>query len=415
MSYLFLFRAYPDVDHIAPLAWKLLERGERVHAVISPGYDGAADPHIRFLARHERFVLHEPWRAGRARRWLRSTFPYARRLLKRSGARLLVVEWGSGPRFSSASRGGRLPAIARRLSGSVLKAHRADPQEIRSNLVLAAAARGLPMVALPHGVSIKLEGMLVAGRKPEEVGDSKPLDWRDRGRFTAYVYDSEEQVSHHRTYANGDASAVQAWGSLRWSPEWFELNRALAPAFAWPDPGAELKVVLMAPKWRNRASADATADLVRGIQQQPFVSLAVKGHPRKEGSLGPLREAEGIDWSRIHDVSAIDSVPLIAASDVVIDVGSSIGLEVVMQGKVLLNPSFLHEIKTVFDVVEGSCVRAESREEALAYLRRHREGSPHRVAEAALSELMRRCVYAGEREPFDVVGRYADRVQALAG
>src|SRR5439155_11097484 len=111
---------------------------------------------------------------------------------------------------------------------------------------------------------------------------------------------------------------------------------------------------------------------------------------------------------------AIDSVPLIAASDVVIDVGSSIGIEVVMQGKALLNPSYLHGLRTLFDSIEGSCVRAGSPDEVVSYLHAHATGAAHRVPGEAYAELLRRAVYADRDQPFDVLGLYTTRVRALA-
>jgi hypothetical protein len=70
------------------------------------------------------------------------------------------------------------------------------------------------------------------------------------------------------------------------------------------------------------------------------VSLALKAHPRPAaGGADLLRADPEIDWDAIHDVTPVDSVSLIRAADVVIDVGSSIGIETVMQGKVLVNPT----------------------------------------------------------------------------
>jgi hypothetical protein len=410
VSYLFLFRAYPDIDHMSPLAWKLLEAGEEVHAVVSPGYDPSGDHRLEFLASHERFHLHAPWRRRGPLAMLCATFPYALYLLLRCRARLLAVEWGSGPRVSGIGSPGAPAAIARRLASSILAARRPDPQQVRANLILGATLLRRPVVALPHGVSVKLAGLKL--RDPEANGATQ---WADRNRFALCAYESREHLEMHLEHKNGDPSILEALGSLRWSPQWFELNREIAPSFAWPEADdGRLRVLLMAPKWRKRVDVEATRDLLRTLCGLDFVSLAVKGHPRKAGSLKPLEETPGVAWSEVHDVSRADSVPLIDASDVVIDVGSSIGLEVVMQGKVLLNPAFIHELTTVFDELDGSCVRAESVEQVASYLRRHHEGSPHVVGDEVMAELQRRCVYAGSAEPYDVPSRYAERVRALA-
>ena len=207
---------------------------------------------------------------------------------------------------------------------------------------------------------------------------------------------------------------MQTWGSLRWAPEWFELNRRIAPAFEWPEETHGVKVVYMVPKWRNRVHAEEAVDLLRRLQELDFVSLAVMGHPRrKDSSSDPLRCGSDIDWERIHDVTGVNSVSVIGACDVVIDVGSSIGIEVVMQGKVLVNPTYVHELETLFDTIEGTSVVAHSADEVLDYLRAHAAGAPHRVPEASLEELMRQTVYGSRAAPFDVLEEYGSNVRTL--
>jgi hypothetical protein len=415
MSYAFLFRAQPDVDHMSPLAWRLLSDGDEVHALVAPGYDPGTDPRLAFLATHPRFHLHAPWRAGRRLRRLRAALPYAFSFLRRHRVRVLVVEWGHGPRIDGSEGKLRMAVeLSRRFAASLLAAPRPDAGQVRSNMIFAATARGLPVACIPHGVSVKLEGRTVHGPQARRFEREGTIDWSDRNRFAVYVYDSEHHRRWHLEHALGDPEVLEAWGSLRWSPQWFRQSLGLYAPFEWPAEPGRVRVLLMAPKWRKRVDVEAAIGLVERIQGLEFVTLAVKGHPRKTGSLEPLRQAAGIDWSRIRDVSAADSVPLIAAADVVIDVGSSIGIEVVLQGKVLLNPAFLHELTTVFDVLDGSCVRASDADEAIAYLRAHAEGRRHRVDDAVLAELERLCIYAEEPRPFDVPGRYAERIRALA-
>lgn len=423
--YLFVFRCYPDIDHLGPLAYKLLEEGEEVHGLVSPCYDPDGDHHLRFLATYERFHLHRAWpapagsgRVARARaavgRWLRDTLPWSIGFLLRHRIDVVAVEWGDGPRARRRASAGAAVALARRLAGSVRTAGKGVPQQQRSNFVLAAWLIGRPLVCLPHGLSIKLDA-IVFGDQAERFEREGTIDWSDRNRFTAYVLNTEHHLRWHLEHAGGDPAVMKNWGSLRWAPDWFEVNRRIAPSFAWPGAdGGDLKVILMAPKWFNLASPEAASELVLAMQALDFVSLAVKNHPRLTATDDPLRSDPAIDWARLHDVTAIDSVALIAAADVVIDVGSSIGIEVVMQDKVLVNPAHLHGLKTLFDEIEGSCVRAESAGEVVAYLRDHHAGNPHRVAPEVHAELMRRTVYGGVDEPFDVLGLYASRLRALA-
>ncbi len=413
MSYVIVFRVSPDIDHMAPLAWKLLEDGEEVHALVAPGYDVDDDPRLGLLRGYECFHLHRPGR-GFGGRW-QATLPYALWFVRRNRIALVAVEWGYGlpEGYERLRSPAGIAAVARTLAASLLRAGR-NPQQPRASFIAAARLSGVALVCLPHGLSVKLDvasnvevaGMLARGT----------LDWRDRNRFDAYVLNTEHHRQMTLEHAGGDPAVMQTWGSLRWAPEWFELNRRLAPRLQWPgEPGARVKVAFMVPKWRNRVDAPAAIELFRRLHELDEISLAVVGHPRTgQGSGNPLRAAEGVDWSLVHDLSGRNSVSIIREADVVIDVGSSIGIEVIMQDKVLVNPAYLHEIETLFDTVSGCCVVARGTDQVLAYLRAHATGTPHRTSPAARAELLRHAVYGSRAEPFDVAGLYAERVRALA-
>jgi len=419
-AFLFVFRVSPDIDHMSPLVWKLLEEGERVHVVLSPGYDPGDDHRLALLRTYARFTLHHLWPpsdAGGVRSvlgYLRSSLPYALALLARERVQVVAVEWGYGlrPAYDELWSLAGLTAVLRSLVRSIIRA--SEPWQTRSNFLVAARLLGLPMVCLPHGLNIK------HGTEWNDdwvrLMKEGPVDYLDRNRFTAYILNTEEMRDWHIDHAMGDPEIMEALGSLRWSPEWFELNRRLAPPFEWPGESENrVRVLFMVPKWANRVRAEETLELVRRLQEQDEVSLAVMGHPRKsEGGTDPLRADPRIDWSRIHDVSGVNSVSAIGACDVVVDVGSSIGIEVVMQGKVLVNPTYLHEMSTFFDTIEGAAVVARGPDGVVAYLEGHARGSRHETEASSYDALMRQAVYANRPEPFDVLEAHRRRLTDLA-
>jgi hypothetical protein len=422
VSYLFVLRSYPDIDHMLPLAWKLAAGGEEVHAIVSPGYDPEPDHRLRFARRSPTFHLHEiaPARSSRgglggllarARALARSTLPYALLFMLRKRVRLVAVEWGYGlpEGYDRLGSPAGVVAVLRSLAGSLKRI--GHPSQIRANFVVAARLLGRATVCLPHGLSIKLDAVSTNS----DLG--RTIDWRDRNRFSAYVMNTDHHRRWFLEHAQGDPRVVETWGSLRWSPEWFELNRRIAPELRWPvERDGAVKVVFMLPKWRNRVHPERAIALIKRLQSLDAVSLAIKGHPRPtQGSADPLRSDPDVDWSRIHDMSAADSVSLIRAADAVIDVGSSIGIETVMQRKVLINPTYVHELTTLFDDIPGSCVVANDADEVEAALMACAEGRPPLASDGAHAELMRRAVYGSRPEPFDVLDHYTTRVRGLAG
>jgi len=412
MSHLLVLRTYPDIDHIAPLAWKLLEEGEEVHAVIAPGYDPAGDHRIALLRRYPRFHLHEVGRGPLG--MLRNTLPYALLDVLRRRVRVVGVEWGYGlaEGYERPASPAGIRAVARSIARSIVRAPRLDPFQTRLNYVIAARLLGRATVCLPHGLNIKLDSATTDDVRAKLANGG--LDWRDRNRFTRYVLNTEHHRQFHLDHAKGDPEVMETWGALRWSPAWFELNRELAPPYAWPRDADRLKVVFMLPKWRNQVHVDAVVELVRRVQALDYVSLAIKGHSRPEyGSADPLRDDPEIDWDRILDVSKVDSVSLIAAADAVLDVGSSIGIEVVLQGKLLINPVYIHELRTLFDAIPDSCVVAHDVGEVERALAAAAAGDAPRPTREALDELLRQAVYGG-RDPYDVPQLYYDRIIELA-
>ena len=417
MSYLIVFRSYPDIDHLAPMAWKLLDEGEEVHAVIARGYDPDSDHRLALLRQYPGYHEHRilPKHGGplaEAVAFFRTTLLWSIALVALGRVQLVAVEWGYGlpDGYEKPLSGAGLVAALRSLGRSLKAAARRDAHQPRNNFVVAARLLGRRAVCLPHGLSIKLDQV------SRTTDASKDFDWSDRNRFDAYVMNT----AHHRDWAldnaKGDPGVFQNWGSLRWAPEWFARNRDAAPPFEWPEPVGDggVKVVLMTPKWVNRVHNDEAVSMVRRLQSLDFVSLAVKDHPRVEARVGnPLRVDPEIDWDRIHDVTYEDSVSIIRAADVIIDVGSSIGIETVMQGKTLLNPAYVHEITTLFDTIPGICVVADDDDAVERHLRDHAAGRPHEVPREAYDELLRRAVY-GTREPFDVLDHYYRRVRGLA-
>jgi hypothetical protein len=406
-AYAIVFRSVPDVDHMAPLAWRLLEDGDEVHAVIAPDYEPGDDYRLRFLTGYEGFHVH------RVRGW-RRTLPWALGFLLRRRIRLVAVDWGWGlpDGFDRLASPRGAAALVRAVAGSLR--HVRDRNQVRKNLLVGTRLLGRASVCLPHGLSIKLDS--ATNEELREKLKDGPLDWRDRNRFAAYVLNTE----HHRAWflenAMGDPSVMQTWGALRWAPEWFDVNRRIAPGYEWPEETTgRVRVVYMVPKWNNNVDADAAIALLRELQDCEEASVVIRGHARPGyGQADRLRDDPSLDWTRLHDAGNTDSVSLIAEADVVIDIGSSIGLEVVLQDRVLVNPGYLHDIRTLFDVIPGTCVLAHEAGDVIGYLREHAAGRRHEVPPDALTELMRRAVYGSADEPFDVLDTYGRRLRRLA-
>jgi hypothetical protein len=413
---LFLLRAYPDVDHLVPLAWKMLEQGDHVVMLFERPFPARDDYRLQFLSRSPGFELVElpgiaspSYPAALAAR-LRWRGRRLHRLLEAWRIEAVVLDWGYAVKNWSRIEE-RLPRLAdRRFWWRALQRpmtrirllgdHVVPP--FRAALIAAARARGLPVFCLPHGVQLRMnpDGSRVLGRGP----GGAPYD-DGRRVFAACVfpaeYDREIQVRRFGL----DPARAHVWGSLRFSSEWSHVLREICPPAQLPAcREGQARVVFFLPKWHRRADEQGTFDLLRSIGARSDIQLVLRTHARPGRSdlpapvLDDLRHRPDVILTQAH------SPALIGAADAVIAVNSSIALDALLQRKPLIYAGYLHGNRLVFDEL-GGCLRAGSAAEVHRLLDAVAASAPPAVDAAEVDRVLRTVVYGG-REPFDVLAHY---------
>ena len=418
--FLFLLRASPDVDHLAPLAWKVLEQGEHAVVLFERPYPVWEDYRLRFLATFPGFrVLTAPGIASRhyptvlAAR-LRWRGQRLRRLLETSQIKAVIMDWGHGatpwsrlmeplPRpWDSCFWRRTLRAPMARLR--VLGDHLVPP--FRAALIAAAHEAGLPVFCLPHGVQLRTNPKSAPrGRGPR--GD--PYD-DGRRTFTACVFPSDLERQHQIDRFGLDPARAHVWGSLRFTPEWSRILRDICPPAQLPPCRAgQVRVVFFLPKWIRQVDAGGTLALLRALAVRPDVQVVVRGHARPgRADLPMTAPGELHQWPGVvlsHD----DAPALIRAADVVIVVNSSIALEALLHGKPLIYAACLHGHRLVFDEL-GGCLRARTAAEVHGFLDAIAAGHLATPDPLEVAGVLRTVVYGG-REPFDVLTHYHTEIR----
>lgn len=402
----FFLYHFNDIDHIAPVIWRWLEEGHAAWAVLlDPTYSPDKDPRLRLLSEYERFYLEPiqealglPWaarlfppqgygsvgrtwhkiRAGLARVGLSSKL--ARRWLDRVAPRVCIFEWGAGY-----TRG-------------------------RSEFFAAATRSGLPRVALPHGLKYYLnQDMTPQMRRILEEGRQIR---RNYAVYDAFVYQSE----YHRDQdveLGMDPAICRVLGSARFCPEWEKVHTPLYPPFrAARDPGERTRIVMMVPHWEYNVDKQQTLALIQSLAQEQGIYFVVKEHPREALDLPDSVEAKLAATPAFERTRTANSVSLIRWADAVVNFGSSIGIEVIHQGKAMVYPSFLHENRTIYEIT-GACVETRDIEETRAVLTDSSRLSARQPTEEQIRALDALVVYGG-RDPFDVLGAYTEMLRELA-
>lgn len=401
MGCVFFLYHFNDVDQIAPVVWKLLQRGETATAVmLDPDYDVAIDRRIALLRTYPAFTVmavdeaipvpgiawlfrqRDGATVGAARRALRKllrlsglSVGWAAAALRRLGARTCVFEWGGlGARN-------------------------------RTEFLIAAQRLGLRTVCLPHGQSIYLEFHATQGGA---VGAAPAPERADYNVYDAYVFQSR----YHRDIqvSKGlDGAMCRVLGSARYCPEWqarlVAMHAEFTPAEA---PGDRLKVVFMLGHWAYTVERAATMAALDAMADADWIHLVVKDHTRGSGSL-PSTERRRLEArDGFQSTASAASTALIAWADAVICFGSSIAIEAVQGGTPLVNPRYLHANRTIFDSCQAG-LAADSLDELMEVLAALHRPRPPAVPETARRALLRQTVY-GDAEPFDVLAAYADVV-----
>ena len=423
VTILFMLRAYPDVDHLAPLMWKCLEKGDGVLAVFWRPFPYRDDYRIRFQQRYPRFSILAPRiatsrsRLGRlAARLVWSPRQWAS-VLERHRVSACCVDWG---RSLFPGRGwSRMSLIRRAIRDPASFGERVRlalrllaPPPIRTALLEAARARGLPTFCLPHAVQTVLapdyRDLLAAGRRAP--GDAPPADIYGRSRYSAYVYPNEFHRQLSIRYQGIDPSVTATWGSLRYSEPWMRIVGEICPP--WTGPAAtkgRVRLFFAVPRWSQVSDRARLLSLLDSIVDRGDVDLVCKPHPRPTPGadadvLRRILERPGV-WlaTDAHTPALIDG------TDAALVLASAVAIEALVKGKALIYPRYLHANRVAFDE-EGACLRALGPEDVHRFLDGLARGEPVPVTPGAIDRALRTLVYGG-RAPFDVPEYYYAQIR----
>lgn len=397
---------FNDVDHLAPVAYKFCqsERGRPVVVVTDPLYDIRGDYRLRFLK--ERYgvpvlsTLHfhpvSPllgWLANLLRLPMGKGFLHRRRVYSLMVLRKLFYDkkW--------------VNRIMDRYHPQALVFEWTDPTNgVTGAFVSAGKERGIPSFSLPHGVLIWTNSLV---NRQEQLRGRTDRDYHNL--FDRAVY--ENNLHANRAVEEGVLpDRVVVLGSARYCEEWQQTNLGIQPVLFSPRKGQEsaYKVVFMLPQWHYNADFEATMQALRRLGEEPWLHLVVKAHTR-ETSAHPsfLREVEVLP--NVEVAGEVGSVALIRWADAVISISSDIALEVLRQGKVNLDPRYLHENTTVLQEI-GAEWGVFDDQELVTALTKLSQGQPPPYGEEQISKVIAKLVSQDPAKP-DVLAGYVDFIQ----
>jgi len=394
---LFLIRAYNDLDHIAPVIWKMASMGYGVDYLLTAG-DFPDDYRIR--------VIED---AGAKRLNCRIISGYYERVRGRLKFSLLrrINDWGVALVFGC--------LFLRRHSTTciVVEWAGADGRAQAPFFLRSARIMGLPTIAIPHGYHTWLDNHFneTTQRAINETGKLPQL--ADRNQFSLYVVQSEN-IKRYCSDSGILEENLEVLGSARFCSEWSKINQRLCSSL-----GAKFSshndqrilVVFFLNHWQYNVDRGRCLRLLKAIGAEDQVRLVIKGHTRGRDAGGlSLSEEKMLDQlgNVLYPDEKIHSPDLVEQADLVVVYGSSICFEALRQGKVIVWPRFVCANPTIFD--EGGVVTvAESEKEVIETIRAVAKGKKLFPSQALLDAFFYTHV-EGDSAQATVLERYAKRI-----
>lgn len=408
MKPVFFLRHFNDIDHISPIMWHCLEQNDEVYAVLlDVTYPAVDDPRIDFLTGYDNFYLE-----------------YVDSFLDIERASQLFAlgrpdgRAPSNPVLKYLRKGLQIGGVARRQVTPTLadldpsacifewgSPHRTSHREFYQ----AATALNIPTICVPHGLNIYLNEDITPGRK--KAFEQGKQTMKSRNGYDAYVTQSEYDRQQEGTLGV-DPDIHYVRGSARYYPEWQAINEALYESYDLSvDAMERLKTVFMLPHWGYYVDKESTLQLISELADRDWVHLVVKEHTRGD-CLPQKLDDRLVQQDNTEVIADVSSVSLIKWSDVVINFGSSIGIEALLQDTPHLNPSYLHTNRTIFDET-GASHQPASNEESMDTIQAIHHGEFEPIPEANKRELYRTAIYGGKDE-HDVPEAYRELIAQFA-
>lgn len=421
--YLFFVRAFNDIDHVTPIVWKMgRDRYPAAVYCISPEYDYRNDYRLKFLqemgvavgsiydsfdqnfgivhramrffvemnfALHRRLDANARWSCAAVRDSLRVftriagkqlykltrkrfyDVGWARRIIEHTGARILCFDWVGPERY------------------------------VVGALLAAAKEKGIPAVALPHGVYLYTNDLVKADLTEDKI----------RVKYNCYdrVVVQNNLFKKVMEKSGVKKDKIVVLGSARYCNEWMVQYKKILPRVmqSRKENSGRLKVVFMTTRTRYRVKVEETIRTFGLLSRMEGIDVLVKPHTRTGKDVCMYKNLP------LANMSEVSSVELCEWADVVLVVGSSIVVEALKLKKPVLYLKYLHE--NVMEYEEfGACwtIRDDAElQQALVSLQQDKTRVPY--SDEKVTRWLCEIVYGGGKER-DVLQDYEDFIVACA-
>lgn len=387
-TYAFFLNSFNDVDNMTPVIWKFLEKRESTIVIFGTDFDYNNDYRINFLQEKYGLEIFDfPSEYGNTIRhkikYIFGAYKLYEDFLIQHDVSVCIFEWTV-------------------YYGSSIQ-----------NMFFGAAKRlKVPVISIPHGVAIYTNMDIMELQREIYQKTGKYRTTNIFNHIDLWVDPNYVTQKQHIIGAGVDPDISEVWGSARYYPDWAKANLERCPKFT-PSKSTEgiIKLVFMLPHWAYNVDVCESVRLIKKLAYLPWVYTIIKDHTRGGGGLNDEFRKELNSLPNVEATVSAHSPSLIQWSDVVINFGSSIGIEAILQDKILINPSYLHTNQTFFEET-GSAYEPENTDELIEILDNIRKNDLIPIPEVNKINLLEVGVYGGKKE-YDILEYYYERISNL--
>lgn len=407
---LFFLRAFNDIDHLTGLIDRFSEKGHEVHVILfSEFMDYDNDYRIQYLKNKTNIVFHNlidpTFGILSGSKKLSFTERIYKKIILRARKRDFIGKVIHKLFFNRTEEYNFL--IKNNITQCIFEwGEPGSRGESQRKFFEVARSLGIKTFCLPHGCNIYTSPCVT----------DYQVKLASKGKFNSLkkYSDYDYLVLQNRTRRDQfvslgcNSNKTQYWGSVRFDPNWQKKNLELCPKFTSTNNCKDkVKVVFMHHQFKYRLHEEKIWKLLNNLIELDWVYLIIKDSTREGLTLSSDEFYKKIEnYKNVERVgNNVHSPALIQWSDCVINFGSSIAIESILQGKTLITASYLHENETLFErYPEASCL-ASSSESIINTLERIKNNENTIELEYKNNPVINEVVYGGKGH-HDVIDFY---------
>jgi hypothetical protein len=421
--YLFFVRHFNDIDHMTPVAWKMIKDGYPVAVYcMEPRYDIAGDYRLKFLKSLGAVVEYLHAAGNRSGDPFYNSLLWLMKKCFKVQASYRARNFRNADILSIASE--KMARIVGRLiyklirkmyyntdwARSILEQSAAKavcfdyvmPRSYVVNAFLKAAGEiSVPILSLPHGIQLYTN----------EATKPKATDTRRLAKFTRFDYIiAPNRLRKEILIKSGVPSEkITVLGSARYCKEWLEQNNKIVPKVL-DNKGRsadKLKVVLMPSKPQCRMDMARMINTFNILADLDGIEACIKPHTRTGGSKDIYENIQ------LPNASNVLTAELCEWADVMLVVGSSVITEALMRGKPALYLKYLHTNTTLAEEMDACWIIHDETELKGALLSLHADKTRLPYDEKNIDRFISEIVHGGAAGS-DVLEEYKKLIVSCA-